>query len=388
MDTSEVDDSRRIGSVKATINMFGERITDTKYSPKKGYSEKQSLRTRDVHHARLDSDGYGESRRAAEPTKAEAEAELCKAKKVVKDLTSRIADPTLKAGAQRGDMETMKKPGRIKEESVADNGMADGSPYVEIMKELEFVKQDLSRLKLDMKSVLEEKMVAEKEIEGAKLKMLNRATKAENIRMEIEDANEEQVLVELAKIEALKEFEAIEQQRQLETKQFESRLEDNQKQKDGIVKEIESAKELESKLAYAMSDVGMLENELTVLKEQEAKRSGSFSFQQDEKEQKSLLESVGKELEEAKRELTLIKDEGSQFMASMDVIRNELRHVMEETERLRKAEDKADTIIKNLNSKLLRAKSKLEAVAAAEEKAKAIASNLTLTLQQLYEPRV
>ncbi|KAL9681331.1 hypothetical protein QQ045_013114 [Rhodiola kirilowii] len=53
------------------------------------------------------------------------------------------------------------------------------------------------------------------------------------------------------------------------------------------------------------------------------------------------------------------------------------------TARLRKTEDKADAINKNLNSKLLRAKSKLEAVTAAEEKAKEIALNLTLTLEQL-----
>lgn len=38
----EVDGRRRIGSVKAAINLFGEKISDAKYSPKKrsiNYSE-------------------------------------------------------------------------------------------------------------------------------------------------------------------------------------------------------------------------------------------------------------------------------------------------------------------------------------------------------------
>ncbi|CAM8960275.1 hypothetical protein QQ045_004374 [Rhodiola kirilowii] len=384
MDKGEIDVRRRIGSVKAAINMFGERISDGKYSPKNDamdYSEKQSLSTKKVHKARRDIDGYSESRRADESTKAQAEAELCKVKKVVKDLASSLEETYLNARSQQIDVERMKKTGSV----VVENEMADGSPYAEVMKELEFVKRDLSRLKLDMKSFMEEKMLAEKEIEASKLKLLNHMTKAEEIRMEIEEVNEEQVLVELAKIEALKEFEAIEQQRELEIQQFASKVEETRKQKEGIVKQIESAKELESKLAYTMSDVDMLQNELKMLKELDgvAKISGSFSFQQEAEEQQSLLESVSKELDEAKRELTLIKDEGFQFMASMDVIRNELRHVMEETARLRKTEDKADAIIKNLNSKLLRAKSKLEAVTAAEEKAKAIALNLTVTLEQL-----
>lgn len=333
-----------------------------------------------MHEARRDIDGYNESRLADESTKAKAEAELYKAKKVVKDLTSRIEETNLSVRTQRRNMERM-----TDETMVADNGVSEGSPYAEVMKELEFVKRDLSRLKMDMKTVMDEKLLAENEIKSSKVKMLNQMSEAEEIRMEIDEANEEQVLVELAKIEASRELEAIEKQRESEMKEYVSKMEEAKKQKEQMIKEIESAEELESKLACTMADVNMLQNELMLLKELDnvAKESSSFSIRQDEEEQKRLLESVNKELDAAKRELTLIKDEGFQFMASMDVIRNELKHVMEETARLRKAEEKADTVVKTLNSKLLRAKSKLEAVTAAEEKARAIASNLTVTLEQL-----
>jgi len=55
-------------------------------------------------------------------------------------------------------------------------------------------------------------------------------------------------------------------------------------------------------------------------------------------------------------------------MASMDVIRNELKHVTKETARLKKN----DSLVQNLNSKVLRTKSKLEAASAAVEKARSL----------------
>ncbi|KAF6175207.1 hypothetical protein GIB67_037562 [Kingdonia uniflora] len=89
------------------------------------------------------------------------------------------------------------------------------------------------------------------------------------------------------------------------------------------------------------------------------------------------------EVEAARKELQSIRDEGFQFMASMDIIRQELKHVSEETARLKSIEEKANPTVQNLNSKILRATSKLEALSIAEENAKEIVSNLSSTLQQL-----
>ena len=70
-------------------------------------------------------------------------------------------------------------------------------------------------------------------------------------------------------------------------------------------------------------------------------------------------------------------------MASLDVIRNELKHVTTETNRLKKKEGKVDSTIQNLNFKILRAKSKLEVVYAAKEKARSIVVSLSHTLEKL-----
>ncbi|KAG5091838.1 hypothetical protein JHK82_050616 [Glycine max] len=70
-------------------------------------------------------------------------------------------------------------------------------------------------------------------------------------------------------------------------------------------------------------------------------------------------------------------------MASMYVTRKQLKHVSAATIHLKNKESKIGAKVRNLSYKLLREKSKLEAVSAAEEKAKSILSNLTQTLDKL-----
>ena len=77
------------------------------------------------------------------------------------------------------------------------------------------------------------------------------------------------------------------------------------------------------------------------------------------------MQSNTAELEAAKIELSLVREKGFQFMSSMDIIRNKLKRVTKETVWLKKIEVNPDLTIQNHNSKLLRAKSKLEAVSAA-----------------------
>ncbi|KAK6151255.1 hypothetical protein DH2020_016187 [Rehmannia glutinosa] len=241
------------------------------------------------------------------------------------------------------------------------------------MRELETIKRELSKLKLDMASVLEEKKRAEKETGSALLKTESYINSVEALNKEIEEINEEHVLVELARIEAIKEYEEIEAQRREKAEIYSAALEETRKKKQEMIQETEDAKELETKLAITVSDINMLDSELKQVKEMDKGLEAN-----EESGSSSMLDSVMKELEASKKELALVKDESFQFMASMDVVRNELRHVADQTARLKKKEEKTEMNIQNLNSKLLRAKSKLEVTSAAEEKAKSIVSNLTL----------
>ncbi|KAM0012109.1 putative WEB family protein [Helianthus debilis subsp. tardiflorus] len=98
---------------------------------------------------------------------------------------------------------------------------------------------------------------------------------------------------------------------------------------------------------------------------------------------RKVTRKVSEELEGAKQELASVKGEGFKFMTSMDVIRDELTCVRVETARLQKAERKRELTVQSLNSKILRAKAKLESLTSVESKTNTVASNLVVTLEQL-----
>lgn len=430
MDRKRYEDRRIIGSVKTDVNMYGEMILDGNSSLKKPQEDspevkfcyqgncenpfclyiyaiieiysfsisltschlwditlvkKPSSRVKQLHRARKDKNRYTESRKTAE-------SELFSSRGTDKDLASMVEESNFKAKSRMSDIESLRKNGYLENKALdVENRSLESYRYEEVMRELKVVKKELSQLKLDMASVMAEKARAKKEFEDSSFRMLSNASSAEALSKQIEAANEEHVLVELAQIEALKEVGEIESQREKEAGEFSFRMEETKKKMD-ITEEIDQSIELETKLGVTLSDINHLQDELkqvkgeveVVQKVDDDLKQKDDSFQSAEEVEPSVpLELITKELEAAKKELALIKDESFQYMSSMDIIRNELKHVTEETARLKKTEEKADLKVQSLNSKLVRAKSKLEAVATAEEKAKSTVASLSLTLEQL-----
>ncbi|XP_043698549.1 protein PLASTID MOVEMENT IMPAIRED 2 isoform X1 [Telopea speciosissima] len=324
---------------------------------------------------------FSKNRKVAESVKAQAESELYIARMRAKDLTSRIEKSNLKAKSHKYELEKLQKNW---------SGKADNHLYAQVMKELKFVKQELSKLKLERDSVLEEKLRAEKELEASVSRLKFHSSTVETLRKEIEEINEEQVLVHLARIEAVKELGAVEAQRGMEASQFSEKLERTRNRIKDITQELGNAEELESKLAATISDVEVLQNELQLVKtmdqrDEKTEQSGDFGIHEgrEEESQISLLQSITEELDTAKKELARIKEVGYQLMASMDIIRDELKQVSEENAQLRTLEEKTVLLVQNQKSKLLEGKSKLEDAYRAEDKAKTIVFNLSETLQKL-----
>ncbi|KAJ7971249.1 Protein PLASTID MOVEMENT IMPAIRED 2 [Quillaja saponaria] len=392
MDEHEFDTRKRIGTVKAAIDLSSEKNVDGTTWQKRSqmnFSEKSSSSARELHIARRDKSRYKESRMAAESAKVQAESELSNAKKKVKELFSLIEESNSKVKATMRDTEKLKKQGR-QEQAVADR-RKENCQYAEVMRELQLVKQELQKLKQDVASVLKEKSRAEREIQESSSKILSLLRSGEVSKKEIEEVNEELVLVELASVEALQEFGDIEARREREANQFSTEMENNRKKLKDIIEEIDNSKELEARLAGTMSDVNVLQNELILAREMDRRvqRSESLkhlerSFRKTEESETLLsLQTITEELGIAKKDLASIKVGGFQFMASMDIIRNELKHITNETIRLQKSEEKTELTVQKLNSKLLRANSKLETLSAAESRTKSILANLSKTLGQL-----
>uniref|UniRef100_A0A6N2KMR8 Protein PLASTID MOVEMENT IMPAIRED 2 n=1 Tax=Salix viminalis TaxID=40686 RepID=A0A6N2KMR8_SALVM len=390
MDRGVFDDRRRVGTVKEAVNMYGERVLETSSSSLKTPAQmdlpESCSRAKDLHMAKRDLVRYKENRSAAESAKVIAESELSKAKRTVKELVLQTEKSNLKVKAQVRDMEKLSKLSKRRDMALIA-GNDESHQYAEVIRELEGVKQELSKLKLEMASVLEAKTRAEKEIATSISKLSSNMSHAEGLRKKIDEANEEQVLVELAQIEALKEFGEIRAQREKEAREFSSAMQETKNRKNNVKEEISSSKDLESKLAVTLYDVNLIQNELNLAKDKDAKVQRNYSmkhlggsFRKNKQlEDSSSLKSMTKELQEAKKELASTRA----VMTSMDIIRNELEHITEETVQLKKAKEKVDVTVQNLNSQLLRAKSKLETATAVEKKARSILSSLSVTLEQL-----
>lgn len=306
------------------------------------------------------------------------------------DVNSRIEQSNSRAIAQMEYLEKLKKGSRRGE---GGRRRSKSYPSVEVMKELEIVKGELDKLKLEMASLLEEKRRAEKETEASELKARSKKVAAEALEGEIEEVNEEHVLAELARIEAIREYETIESQRKNDSEKHEAAMEESRRKMDDMHTEIEASKDLVTKLAMTASDINMLEGELKQVKEiGNAIEQGIIKSVGESKcipqdgvgsNDPELLHSITKDIESGKKELASLREESFKFMGSMDIIRTELKNVSAEKARAKKREEKVDLTLQNLNAKLLRGKAKMEAASLAEEKAKSIVSNLSRNLEKL-----
>lgn len=377
MDGTKSERPEGIGSVKAAISLYGERIQGRRPRKRRTLKEDPHAKAGELHRAKMDIGKLNETKNFAEKEKARAESELQRCKSRAEELALQIEESNAKARARKLELRSMRKV------EISD------VQYAEVMREFHTVKKELRRLKLDVASALEAKAKAEKETKASASKASSYSRSVEELSRKIGEANEEHVLVELARIEAERDLREIEAQREAEAARFAEKMEATQKKIKDVRKQLGRAKELEMKLEMTNSDVNVLQNEMVLVRAMERSHlknglsKDASKTMEEESQSLSLLRSAEGELETAKKELASIKEEGFQFMASMDLVREELAHAAEETDRLKKQEMKADSTVQNLNSKLLKAKSKLESATRADERAKAIVSNLSAALQQL-----
>ncbi|KAM0938038.1 putative WEB family protein [Dioscorea sansibarensis] len=386
MERTRSGSPERISSVREAINLFGVRMVSNggkQNNLEPHFSQSDELatkRAREIHVAKMDIGRLCENKKCAEEEKARAESELYMARGMAIELARRIEECNAKALAQKQELRSMNSPKMMMDSQPLD--------FVQVMHELDRVKQDLSKLKLQVSSAIEAKAKAESEIKASGSKVIAMEACAENLRKEIEHINEEHVLVELARMEAERELQEIESQRLAEFSQFSKSIEEAKNRIKGLQKQIQQTQELERSLAVTTADVDVLQNEMVLVRamEKNFNKSNSMSNDKQEKEVEQNQQELRKaeaELEVAKKELASYKNQGFQFMSSMDLIRKELIDIFKEKEQIEKNEKKTDSAVRNLNTKLLKVKSQLETALVADTRAKEIVANLSAALQQM-----
>ncbi|XP_074572436.1 protein PLASTID MOVEMENT IMPAIRED 2-like [Curcuma longa] len=228
--------------------------------------------------------------------------------------------------------------------------------------ELVMTKHELSRLKLEMASAKKAKANAEKEAEASTSRAMQLLESVEQLRRQIEASDDEHMLVVLARIEAEREHDEIESQRAAVADKFAQRIAAVKSTIKDLNQEVRQQQELESELAITNLAIAALQTELGSIR--------SHKLQEET------------ELSEAKQELASSKEEAFHFMNAMDFIRKEMVQISAETNRLKGLEQRAESKVVRLNSELLKAKTKLEALTAGHEKMSTSSSSLSAEIQR------
>ncbi|VAH62997.1 unnamed protein product [Triticum turgidum subsp. durum] len=357
------------GSVRATMSIFGESIGGRKADKNRA---QENLSSEMKQRAKSDMDKLNERKASVDNERAGAESELSRARAMAKELERQIDQTKAKATSQRSGLQAT---------WTRKNG-AEEAQYAEVSQELERVKRELRKLKLEVKSAAEAKAKAESDVVATVCKIQSNLQAADEMKRRVDEANEEHVLVELARIEAERERRELEAQHVAEAAR--SKVKEARR-------EVSRARELEAKLEATNADVEVLQGEMELVRAMEKHHVPNDGAAEDTTRQKkgeaqdrALLQAAEAELSMAKNELESIKAGAFQFMTSMDRTRTEIMGVVQEIDRLKAQEKNADAQVQQLNAKLLKARAQMEAVTAADERSKAIVSNLTAAMQQLH----
>ncbi|XP_006644547.1 protein PLASTID MOVEMENT IMPAIRED 2 [Oryza brachyantha] len=386
----------RSESFRATMSIFGESISGRKAEKNRGFvPDQENLSTEIKQLAQSGLDKLNERKALVDKERASAESELSRARAMAKELECQIEQTQAKATSQRSGLQAMwaartKKKGADGDAPGARAQSERDARYAEVVQELDQAKRELLRLRLEVQSAAEAKAKAESDIVTSACRIQTKLRAVDEMKRRVDEANEEHVLVELARIEAERERREIDAQRGAEAERFARDIEATRARIDALQKELSRAREMEAKLAVTNSDVEVLQGEMELVRAMEKNHvkndeaaEATARRNREEAQDRALLQTAEAELDAARKELETIKAGSFQFMTSMDRTRTEIMRVAEEISRLKGQEKKADAQVQQLNTKLLKARARLEALTAADERSKAIVSNLAAAMKQL-----
>ncbi|CAD6230226.1 unnamed protein product [Miscanthus lutarioriparius] len=381
----------RSSSVRATRSIFGESIRGRKPEMNRAMNVlgQQNLSPEIKQLAKSSMDKLNERKAAVDKERAGAESELSRARAMAKELERQIEQVKARASSKRTEPHAMRATRASEKGPGAPSSQEerDAAEYAEVSRELDRARRELLRLRLEVKSAAEAKTKAESDIVASAINIQSNLRAADEMKRLVDEANEEHVLVELARIEAEREHREIDAQRRAEAERFAREMEATRAKIEALRKDVSRAREMEAKLTVTTADVEVLQAEMELVRAMERNSVKNDDAAGAEAEDKALLQTAEAELDAAKKELESIKAGSFQFMTSMDSARTEIMRVSEEVNRLKAQEKKADAQVQQLNAKLLKARARLEALTATNERSTAIVSNMTSALQQLRDEK-
>ncbi|KHN43903.1 WEB family protein [Glycine soja] len=384
----EIDTSPPFQSVKDAVSLFGEGAFSGETPPnapikkaKSYFAESVWAKERQLHLAQKDLKKLKEQLKNAETTKAQVLVELEEAKRVVEDLSQKLKVLSESRESAIQATEASKSQAKqLKEEKCGD---PDGTNhawkeeletavnnFASVITELDVAKQELSKIRQGYDLSLEARVSALKqtaEAEDAMKANMERACEVSKeilvVQESVEKMNAESVQAHQLQEETLAGQKVLRQS-------YEAILEESKKKLLDLKKEFnpELIKNLEVQLTETMIEIGVLQKQI------ENKKTSDLDS----------LRSVTQDLGDAKESLQRVTGQEDTLRSMVEALGMELENVKREHSELKEKESKTESIVENLQVELWKSEFELEAYLAGESKARGASEEMILTLKQLF----
>lgn len=380
----EIDTRAPFQSVKDAVNMFGEgAFSGERPAIRKARSdsaERVLAKETQLHLAQKELHKLKERLQNVETIKAQEAAELQRAKRTVEDLSQKLkAVNEAKELSSKATEAAMDQAKKLEESNGSVPTGTDSASnydsettrkqYALAFDELAAAKQELQKIRQDCYATAEEKASVLKQSTEAEAAAEANMLRAGELSKEITAVQESIGQVKFATIETQQDEEKIYAEKDVQKQLHKAKLEESAKKLLALKEEVDPklSKQLESKLAEATTEIGVVRKEID-----SAKSSDLDS-----------VKAVTSELDDAKDSLQKVAEEESSLRSLVESLKMELENVKKEHSELKEKENEIESIAGYLHVKLRKCKSELEAAIAVESKARGASEDMISTLQQL-----